>query len=51
VRAGTNTMLGLAPERIPDVLTGLAAKPSPPQEPPEGWDGQAAARVADVLTA
>jgi len=51
VRAGTNTMLGLAPERIPDLLPALASKPSAPQAPPEGWDGHAAARVADVLTA
>src|SRR4051795_1763242 len=48
IRAGTNTLLGLAPERIADVLPALAARGDagaraaerPP--PPEGWDGHAA---------
>jgi UDP-N-acetylglucosamine 2-epimerase (non-hydrolysing) len=49
VRAGTNTLLGLEPERIADILPALAAAPEPP-EPPPGWDGRAAERVADVVT-
>ena len=49
VRAGTNTVLGLAPERIADVLPSLAAGTSPPAEPPPLWDGHAADRVVEVL--
>jgi UDP-N-acetylglucosamine 2-epimerase (non-hydrolysing) len=48
VRAGTNTLLGLEPERIADILPALA-RPRRVSEPPPKWDGQAAARVADVL--
>jgi UDP-N-acetylglucosamine 2-epimerase (non-hydrolysing) len=36
MRAGTNTLLGLEPQRIDDILPPL-------------WDGRAAERVADVL--
>jgi UDP-N-acetylglucosamine 2-epimerase (non-hydrolysing) len=46
---GTNTVLGLDPARIADVLPSLAAAPPPPAEPPPLWDGRAAERVADVL--
>ena len=48
VRAGTNTLLGLEPERIDDILPALAA-PKTATEPPQLWDGRAAERVADVL--
>jgi UDP-N-acetylglucosamine 2-epimerase (non-hydrolysing) len=48
VRAGTNTLLGLEPERIADIVPALA-RPRPAAEPPPKWDGEAAARVADVL--
>jgi UDP-N-acetylglucosamine 2-epimerase (non-hydrolysing) len=48
VRAGTNTLLGLDPARIADIVPALAggrtATPAP-----EGWDGHAADRVADVI--
>jgi UDP-N-acetylglucosamine 2-epimerase (non-hydrolysing) len=49
VRAGTNTVLGLEPERIDDILP-ILAQPKVVSEPPALWDGRAAERVADVLT-
>ena len=49
VRAGTNTLLGLDPERIADVLPALAERPEAPPAPPEGWDGRASERLVDVL--
>jgi UDP-N-acetylglucosamine 2-epimerase (non-hydrolysing) len=48
VRSGTNTLLGLEPERIDDILPALA-QPKPVTEPPELWDGFAARRLAEVL--
>jgi UDP-N-acetylglucosamine 2-epimerase (non-hydrolysing) len=50
IRAGTNTLLGLDPERIDDVLPGLRSfdRGAAP-EPPPLWDGAAAGRVADVV--
>ena len=48
VRAGTNTMLGLEPERIDDILPALAF-PKTAIEAPPMWDGRAAQRVADVV--
>jgi UDP-N-acetylglucosamine 2-epimerase (non-hydrolysing) len=48
IRAGTNTLLGLNPSRISDILPALA-RPRPVSRRPPGWDGQAAERVADVL--
>jgi UDP-N-acetylglucosamine 2-epimerase (non-hydrolysing) len=48
VRAGTNTLLGLDPTRIGEILPALEApRPAPP--PPPLWDGRAAERVGDVL--
>jgi UDP-N-acetylglucosamine 2-epimerase (non-hydrolysing) len=54
IRAGTNTLLGLDPERITGIPDLLPAAPAPNpggEEPrrPDRWDGQAAERVADVL--
>ncbi len=61
IRAGTNTLLGLDPDRIagiPDLLrAGAGARGagpeagSAPESPmrPDLWDGRAADRVADVL--
>jgi UDP-N-acetylglucosamine 2-epimerase (non-hydrolysing) len=51
VRAGTNTLLGLAPQRIAEIPALLAATPATPPQPPEKWDGEAAARIADALAA
>ena len=50
IRAGTNTLLGLAPARIaeiPELVAGVAGQRP---QPPEKWDGHAAQRVADALT-
>jgi UDP-N-acetylglucosamine 2-epimerase (non-hydrolysing) len=49
VRAGTNTLLGLAPERIAEIPKLLAAAPGKRPQPPEKWDGRAAQRLADIL--
>jgi UDP-N-acetylglucosamine 2-epimerase (non-hydrolysing) len=49
VRAGTNTLLGLAPERIAEIPRLLAEWPKERPQPPDKWDGRAAERVAAVL--
>jgi UDP-N-acetylglucosamine 2-epimerase (non-hydrolysing) len=49
VRAGTNTLLGLAPERIGDILPALAGDSRAQTAAPPGWDGHASERVADVV--
>ena len=49
VRAGTNTLLGLAPERIAEIPGLLAAAPKRPPHPPEKWDGRAAERLTAAL--
>ena len=49
VRQGTNTLLGLEPERIRDVPALLATRRPAPAEPPPLWDGRAAERVVDVV--
>jgi len=48
IRAGTNTLLGLDPARIADILPALSSAHRAPERPP-GWDGRAAERVADVI--
>jgi UDP-N-acetylglucosamine 2-epimerase (non-hydrolysing) len=48
VRAGTNTLLGLDPARIAEIPGLLEAAPRG-AEPPPGWDGHAATRVAEIL--
>ena len=50
IRLGTNTLLGLDPARIADILPALAEFTPAPERPP-GWDGHAAERVADVVQA
>jgi UDP-N-acetylglucosamine 2-epimerase (non-hydrolysing) len=49
VRLGTNTLLGLAPDRIGQIpaLLGRRGRRPPAQLPL--WDGRAAGRIADVL--
>jgi UDP-N-acetylglucosamine 2-epimerase (non-hydrolysing) len=49
LRAGTNTLLGLAPQRIAEIPTLLASAPATPPQPPEKWDGKAADRLTAVL--
>jgi UDP-N-acetylglucosamine 2-epimerase (non-hydrolysing) len=49
IRCGTNTLLGLDPERIREVPALLAARGPVPAEPPPLWDGRAAERIVDVL--
>jgi UDP-N-acetylglucosamine 2-epimerase (non-hydrolysing) len=45
---GTNRVLGLQPEAI-DTIPALLQKSILTTEPPPGWDGRAAERVADTL--
>jgi UDP-N-acetylglucosamine 2-epimerase (non-hydrolysing) len=49
ITRGTNTLLGLEPERIREVPALLAARDPAPAEPPPLWDGHAAERIVDVL--
>ncbi len=49
IRHGTNTLLGLDPARIADILPALA-QDRPSLGAPPGWDGRAAERVAGVVT-
>jgi UDP-N-acetylglucosamine 2-epimerase (non-hydrolysing) len=49
VRAGTNTLLGLAPRRIAEIPDLLERSPSGRPQAPDKWDGNAAVRVADIL--
>jgi UDP-N-acetylglucosamine 2-epimerase (non-hydrolysing) len=51
VRAGTNTLLGLRPERIAEIPAALRQRPQSRPQPPEKWDGRAAVRVADAIEA
>ncbi|MDQ3933433.1 MAG: UDP-N-acetylglucosamine 2-epimerase (non-hydrolyzing) [Actinomycetota bacterium] len=48
VRVGTNTLLGLEPSRISDILPTLSRFRALNQPPPL-WDGRAAERVADSV--
>jgi UDP-N-acetylglucosamine 2-epimerase (non-hydrolysing) len=47
--AGTNTLLGLRPERITEIPSLMLARSSRSGALPYGWDGAAAPRIADVL--
>lgn len=49
VRVGTNTLLGLEPERILEIPELLGALPTAPSEPPPLWDGRASDRLAEVV--
>jgi UDP-N-acetylglucosamine 2-epimerase (non-hydrolysing) len=46
---GTNTLLGLAPDRIAEVPRLLADARRREVKVPDGWDGAASARIVDVL--
>jgi UDP-N-acetylglucosamine 2-epimerase (non-hydrolysing) len=49
VELGTNTLLGLAPERIAEIPALLERAAGHPAEQPPLWDGHAAERIVDVL--
>jgi UDP-N-acetylglucosamine 2-epimerase (non-hydrolysing) len=49
VRLGTNTVLGLDPARIADILPALEVEPTRAAVAVPLWDGRAAERVADVI--
>jgi UDP-N-acetylglucosamine 2-epimerase (non-hydrolysing) len=52
IRAGTNTLLGLAPARIreiPELLSSASSEGIQRDGVPALWDGHAAERVADVV--
>jgi len=49
VRLGTNTVLGLDPARITDIIPALRATTAKNATVPPLWDGRAAERVADVV--
>ncbi|MEA2496244.1 MAG: hypothetical protein QOJ29_4155 [Thermoleophilaceae bacterium] len=52
IRAGTNTLLGLEPARIADILPALEGRViSSEPSVPAGWDGHAADRVVDAFEA
>lgn len=50
IRAGTNTLLGLDPARLADVLPALQAPKPMPDHPPAMWDGLASQRIGDALS-
>jgi UDP-N-acetylglucosamine 2-epimerase (non-hydrolysing) len=50
VARGTNTLLGLAPERIAEIPSLIEQRPAGGSPPPL-WDGRAASRLVDVLDA
>ena len=49
IEMGTNTLLGLAPERIAEVPALIEAARTRESRVPPLWDGSAAERIADVL--
>ena len=50
VSHGTNRLIGTAPDAMEEIPSQLA-QPTPAAAPPEGWDGRAAERAADILVA
>ena len=51
VEQGTNVLVGLDPQRIIEAGLTILAKPPPAGRVPELWDGKAAARIVDILSA
>lgn len=49
VSTSTNTLLGMRPEGIAEIPQRLAATNGRPHRVPDGWDGAAATRIAEVL--
>jgi UDP-N-acetylglucosamine 2-epimerase (non-hydrolysing) len=50
VSQGTNTVLGLRPDRIAEIPALLERRAGgPPPRPPDGWDGRAGERIASQL--
>jgi UDP-N-acetylglucosamine 2-epimerase (non-hydrolysing) len=49
VEAGTNTLLGLDPARIADILPVVRAPRAAAPDPPPLWDGRASERIARVV--
>ena len=50
IEEGTNTLVGLDPERIVAASLRALSEQSRPGRIPELWDGRAAARIVDILT-
>jgi UDP-N-acetylglucosamine 2-epimerase (non-hydrolysing) len=50
VEVGTNTLLGLRPDRIAELPALIAATADRTALVPDGWDGNAAGRIVDVLS-
>ena len=48
---GTNVVLGLEPGRIREVPDRLNSGPGSSHRVPDGWDGRAGERIADVISA
>jgi UDP-N-acetylglucosamine 2-epimerase (non-hydrolysing) len=51
IEQGTNHLVGLDPERIVAEARRVLSGPPKPGQVPDLWDGRAAARIVDVLTA
>jgi UDP-N-acetylglucosamine 2-epimerase (non-hydrolysing) len=51
IEQGTNTLVGLTPERILAAALRALAEPPRAAQVPDLWDGGAAARIVDVLVA
>jgi UDP-N-acetylglucosamine 2-epimerase (non-hydrolysing) len=49
LRLGTNTLLGLNPQRISDIPQSLAEESVSAYATPPLWDGHEAQRIADVV--
>jgi UDP-N-acetylglucosamine 2-epimerase (non-hydrolysing) len=49
VEEGTNTLLGLRPDRLAEIPSLLAGSARSDRSPPPGWDGKAGERAAAVI--